>query len=42
VVVGHGLLEQVDLLEEKLADLGDGPDLELVDDVANVVARTRI
>jgi hypothetical protein len=42
VVVGHGLLEQVDLLEEKLADLGDSPDLELVDDVADVVARSRI
>ena len=38
VVVGHRLLERVDLLQQKLPDFRHRPDLKFVDDVANVVA----
>ena len=41
VVVGHGLAEHADLVEEEVTDLGDRFDLQLLHNVPHVAARTR-
>ena len=42
VVVGHRLLEQVDLVQQELPDFGHRSDLEFVDDVTDVVAGSSV
>ena len=42
LVVGHGLPELVDTLEEELANLGDGFDLELVHHITHIKHSTAV